>query len=160
MRRGLGPGLHMYNGQGDLKGHRFHLRVDAQDRGVLIIDASKLIFLTGTALDYLKCILEGRGEAGTVKYMRKMYRKLDKKTAKAHYSNVLEQLREILEGNLYVVENIGVDSPTIGADSLPAPYRVDLALVFLVVFPATCCVVLLPEARRRLATLRKTREER
>ena len=48
---GLETGTYKYDGQGELKGHRFHLRVDSHGKGVLLIDASRLVFLNGTALD-------------------------------------------------------------------------------------------------------------
>jgi hypothetical protein len=47
--KGLRAGVHRYDGKGDLKGHRFHLRIDSESKGALLIDASSIIFLNGTA---------------------------------------------------------------------------------------------------------------
>ncbi|MBE0518616.1 MAG: hypothetical protein IH630_05255, partial [Thermoplasmata archaeon] len=66
---GLKPGTYKYDGTGDLAHHRFHIRVDNQTKGVLMVDASKLIFLNGTALDYVRCILEGKDADRTHAYM-------------------------------------------------------------------------------------------
>jgi radical SAM protein with 4Fe4S-binding SPASM domain len=128
--RGLKKGLYTFEGMGEMKGHRFHLRVDSDQKGVLIVDASKLIFLNGTAIDYVRCILDGRGEAAALKYMRRRYKKLDKDTAAKDYAAVLQQFKQYMEGSEEVIDNIGSDTPLVGADALPAPYRVDLALTY------------------------------
>ena len=129
-RRQIPSGTTTYNGTGELGGHRFHLRVDSEEKGVLMVDASKLIFLNGTALDYIKCLLEGKTEEETVRFMRKRYRKLRKETAQDDHTKIKNQLVEYLKGDSSVVENIGTDSLSIGADDLPAPYRMDLALTY------------------------------
>ena len=128
--RGLGPGTHSYIGSGDFQGHRFHLRVDSGQKGVLMIDASKLIFLNGTALDYVRCILEGWNEARAARYMRRRYRKLEKATAIEHLRRVNGQLQDFIHGKPDIISTMGPSSPTAGADDLPAPYRMDLALTY------------------------------
>lgn len=130
LRTGLKTGTHMYNGFGDLRGHRFHLRVDSEEKGVLIADASKLLFLNGTAVDFVRCMLENKTDAETVKYFKGRYKKVDKSQIREHYKKVKVQVKEFVEGNLSVIENIGGNDPTIGADDLPAPYRMDLALTY------------------------------
>ncbi|NIP36442.1 MAG: hypothetical protein GWN18_15920, partial [Thermoplasmata archaeon] len=59
---GLEPGTYKYDGVDDLAGHRFHLRVDSERKGVLMVDASRLLFLNGTALDLARCVLEDMDE--------------------------------------------------------------------------------------------------
>ena len=129
--RGLKKGLYTYDGKGEFKSHRFHLRVDSDQKGVLIIDAAKLIFLNGTALDFVRCILDGRGQTAAVKYIRRRYKNVDKEKAASDYAAVLKQLKEYMDGyEEEVIENIGADNPLVGADELPSPYRVDLALTY------------------------------
>ena len=123
-------GTYKYDGTGSLKGHRFHLRVDAQSKGVLIIDASKLVFLNGTALDYVKLLLEDRSDKQASKYMRARYKNLEKETAIRHYGRVRAQLTDYLKGDMNVIQTIGSTSMSIGADDLPSPYRMDLALTY------------------------------
>jgi poly-gamma-glutamate system protein len=50
-------------------------------------------------------------------------------------------------------------TPEVGSGDVfvKTAYRTDLAVVFLIVFPATCLAVLLPGARRRLASMRNAR---
>jgi len=127
---GLKPGTYKYDGTGELSHHRFHLRVDPANKGVLIVDASKLVFLNGTALDYVRCILEGKTNAQADRYMRLRYKHLSKATAEKHYGQIKAQLTEFLKGNLNVIQTIGTDTYSIGADDLPSPYRMDLALTY------------------------------
>ena len=128
--KGLHAGVYRYDGTGDLVHHRMHLRVDSDLKGVLLIDASKLIFLNGTAVDYVRCALEDRSVKATAKYMRRRYKRLDKKTAIAHYDEIKKELSEALKGHLEVLSQIGSGKPSIGADDFPAPYRMDLAVTY------------------------------
>jgi radical SAM protein with 4Fe4S-binding SPASM domain len=130
LNRGLEPGTHSFAGSGDFAGHRFHIRVDSGEKGVLMVDASKLIFLNGTALDYVRCILEGRSDAATARYMRRRYRNLPKEKALEHLNRIKGQLQDFIHGKTDIISSIGPSSPTAGADELPAPYRMDLALTY------------------------------
>ncbi len=123
-------GAYKFDGKGELAHHRFHLRVDREGKGVLVIDASKLIFLNGTALDYTKCVLEGLTDSASVRYMRRRYKKLDKTTALKHLSIVRTQLMEFLHGDTATIQTLGSESMTPGADALRSPYRMDLALTY------------------------------
>ena len=100
---GLKQGAYRYDGKGDLKGHRFHLRVDSESKGVLMIDASKLVFLNGSALDYVRCYLEGWSDRDAAKYMRTRYRGLKKAQLNEHYERVKSQFREYLKGDVNVI---------------------------------------------------------
>jgi radical SAM protein with 4Fe4S-binding SPASM domain len=127
---GLPPGTYKYDGSGSLAGHRYHLRVDGKRKGVLLIDASKLVFLNGTALDYTRGLLEGWDEDRVVRYMRSRYRNLERSVAKDHLARIGDQLGEFLSGRPDVIQSVGAEIPTIGADELPSPYRMDLALTY------------------------------
>ncbi len=127
---GLETGTHKYDGKGYLKGHRFHLRVDSKGKGVLLIDASKLLFLNGTALDYIRSYLEGWSDKEAARYIRRRYKGVDLETARRHYLAIKAALNEYLKGDMNVIQTIGTESPSIGADELPAPYRMDLALTY------------------------------
>ncbi len=126
----LRAGTYKFDGKGELARHRFHLRVDSRRKGVLMIDASKLLFLNGTALDYVRGLLEGWDEARMAKYMLSRYRKLDEATARRHYNDLRSQLLGFLRGQADVIKQTPAETPTIGADDLPSPYRMDLALTY------------------------------
>ena len=127
---GLPAGTYKYDGTGDLEGHRYHLRVDGKQRGVLLVDASKIVFLNGTALDYTRGMLEGWDDDRILGYMGSRYRKLDASLARQHLAEMRQQLKDFLSGHLDVIQSVGSPIPTIGADELPSPYRMDLALTY------------------------------
>ncbi|MBI0583028.1 MAG: radical SAM protein [Methanomassiliicoccus sp.] len=128
--KGLPKGVWKFDGQGPLAHHRFHLRVDSHRRGILIVDAAQLVELNGTALDYVRCILEGRSEEDMYKYMDHRYKNLDRAIAVEHYAATARQLEAFVHGDTEVVNVIGSDRPTKGADDFPAPYRMDLVLTY------------------------------
>lgn len=128
--KGLMPGVYRYDGQGDIGKHRFHLRVDSSDKGALLVDASSIIFLNGTAMDYMRCVLEGRSDKAAAKYMRRRYAHLDKRTAMNDLNGIKGRLSSYLKGENDVLSVIGPNKPSIGKDDLPAPYRMDLALTY------------------------------
>lgn len=130
MNNRLFPGVYKFDGKRELGGHRFHLRVDTEEKGVLLIDASKIVFLNGTALDLVRCLLEGQSDLEMIDYMRRRYHNVDKKVLIRHYNDMRVQLHAAVNGNLGALQMIGADSPSIGADELPAPYRMDLALTY------------------------------
>ncbi len=119
-----------FQGKEEFRGHRFHLRIDESGSGVLMIDASKLIFLNGTAVDYVKCILSWQDERRNVKHMRKLYRKLSKAQARDDFLRIRNQLLEYVKGEETAIEIMMNDDYSIGAQGLTAPYRMDLALTY------------------------------
>jgi len=131
LNRGLGQGTYAFIGSGELAGHRFHLRVDSEQKGVLMVDASKLAFLNGTALDYTRCVLEGRSVKATVRYMRRRYRGLGKEKAAEDLGKVRTRLVDFIHGKTDFMATFGpAGSGAAGSDRLPAPYRMDLALTY------------------------------
>jgi radical SAM protein with 4Fe4S-binding SPASM domain len=127
----LPQGVHRYDGTGTLAHHRFHLRVDSHQKGILIIDAAQLVELNGTALDFVRCVLEGRTEDEMFRYMGRRYKHLDRATTAEHYARTATQLERFIHGDAEMVEVIGSDRPTFGADDFPAPYRMDLILTYM-----------------------------
>jgi radical SAM protein with 4Fe4S-binding SPASM domain len=130
MGRGMPTGVHRFDGKGDLAHHRFHLRVDSAQKGVLIIDASHLLELNGTALDYVRCVLEGRSDDDMYRYMSHRYRGVDRETAVRHYRQMGTKLVEFIHGDRDVIDVIGPEGPVLGADGFQAPYRMDLILTY------------------------------
>jgi radical SAM protein with 4Fe4S-binding SPASM domain len=128
--KGLEPGTYKYDGVGEFAHHRFHLRVDGERNGALLVDASKLLFLNGTALDHVRCLLEGKSADETIGYIVGRYRKVDRERAKADNTAIANQLREFVHGNAQVLSFIGSETMVIGEDRMPSPYRMDLALTY------------------------------
>ncbi len=128
--RPMEPGTRKYDGIDDLAGHRFHLRVDGEGKGVLMVDASRLLFLNGSALDLVHAILSGMDAPAAARYMRRRYRRLKRSRALEDYGRVKKELARFVEGEVDAVPQVGSAHGAIGADDLPAPYRMDLALTY------------------------------
>ncbi|MEI6796572.1 MAG: radical SAM protein [Methanomassiliicoccales archaeon] len=127
--KGLPPGVYKFDGKDALEHHRFHLRIDSAQKGALLIDASSIIFLNGSAVDHVRCVLETRDEKQAARYLRRRYRHLDKATALADLNEVRSQLVDHVSGRS-VIEIMGTERMDIGKDDLPAPYRMDLAITY------------------------------
>jgi radical SAM protein with 4Fe4S-binding SPASM domain len=127
---GLEQGVRRYDGKGDWAHHRFHLRVDNARQGVLLVDASGILFLNGTALDYVHCALEGRSQESTYRYMSRRYRNLAKEKAEQDYASIRSKLDRFVKGDAGVLDIIGPETLTFGLDGFPAPYRMDLAITY------------------------------
>ncbi len=128
--KGLEPGIYKFDGKGEFAHHRFHLRIDSAKKGVLLVDASSLIFLNGTGIDHVRSLLEGRSEDQMVKYMTRKYKNLDRSKALQDYARIKEQLVRFVNGDQEVLNVIGSDKLTFGSDDFPAPYRMDLILTY------------------------------
>ena len=128
--KGLRQGVYKYDGRGELQGHRFHLRIDSESKGALLVDASDIVFLNGTALDYVRCALEDRDQKGMARYMLRRYKGLDHTKAMEDFQSIRDQLSSFLARTPDVLHMIGPDKPSIGKDDFPAPYRMDLALTY------------------------------
>jgi radical SAM protein with 4Fe4S-binding SPASM domain len=127
---GLKPGTHRFDGVGDWAHHRFHLRVDSSMNGVLLIDAAKIVFMNGTAIDYVRCLLEGKDADETYGYMRRRYRGLKRSDVRRDFTSVRDRLSEFLKGSESVMDMISPNALSMGSDALPSPYRMDLALTY------------------------------
>jgi radical SAM protein with 4Fe4S-binding SPASM domain len=124
------PGLHKFDGVGDFKGHRFHLRVDETGEGVLVIDASKMVFLNGTAVEYMKLALQNKTPDEVFKEFKNRYRKIDMEKIKKDYLQIKTKLLGLLKGKHEIelgIEFVPYDTRDL---NLPAPFRMDIALTY------------------------------
>lgn len=130
--RALRPGLHAYerrDGAGSRV--RLHLRVEPDGRGLLVINAARVLHLNQTAVEYARLILEGVPEARAVRAIRRRYR-VDVATAQADYRRLLEQIEALTVsgGSICPIHGLGLERIDPFSVSLAAPYRMDLALTY------------------------------
>jgi radical SAM protein with 4Fe4S-binding SPASM domain len=122
--------LRHYLGEGDLAAHRFHLRSDTENEGVLVVDSSKMIRLNGTALDFTALFLEGLSDEQVVKKIRRKYKKVKKDKVRNDYLKFKEKLVGVINDDEKVVTKIQVEPMDTDKLTLSAPYRMDLALTY------------------------------
>ncbi len=128
----LKAGLYAYERRDEAGGRvRLHLRLDADGRGLFVVNAARVLHLNRTAAEYLYFILEGVPETEAVRRMRRCYR-VSARTARADYRHVRGQLEALLqpeEGRCPIAE---MELECVEPFSVPlgAPYRMDLALTY------------------------------
>jgi len=130
--RPLSPGLHGYERRDGAGGRvRVHLRVEPDGRGLLVINASRVLHLNQTAIEYARFILEGVSEEKAVQALRRRYQ-VNSATAQADYRRLQEQIESLITSDGSVCPIHGLDLERIDPFSvdLTAPYRMDLALTY------------------------------
>ncbi|MBN1539304.1 MAG: radical SAM protein [Candidatus Thermoplasmatota archaeon] len=126
-KRIVREGVHHFQGKGKLEGKRIHLRVDSKDRGILIIDASRMLILNRTGLEFTYLILEGLDDQSIVKRIRRVYR-----VKKEEVLQDLKLFREEFDAAVASEEIISDMEDDLSRlyEGQKAPYRMDLALTY------------------------------
>jgi radical SAM protein with 4Fe4S-binding SPASM domain len=126
----LEPRLYHYQRGGQYDGTRFHLRVEPDGDGILVINAQKVLHLNATATEYAKLILEDADEDAAVLRVKSRYR-VSAATARGDYL-ALKQTIDTLENEKDVCPITYLDVERIEPFQTPssAPYRMDFALTY------------------------------
>jgi len=128
----LPPTLRAYERRDSEGGRvRLHLRREADGRGILVINAARVVHLNQTAAEYAGLALEGTAEDDAVYAVCRRYR-VDSATARADYRHMRAQLSALANPDPGTCPIIGLDLERIDPFSVPlsAPYRMDLALTY------------------------------
>ncbi len=117
-------------GKGELEGHRFHLRKD-QKGGMLVIDASRLLFLNETGYDYAIAALSGKTEDEVIRLIKKQYRGVSPSQIREHYSELKDKILSfITEPDVSPIDTFDFGEVEPFSHEPSAPYRFDLALTY------------------------------
>jgi radical SAM protein with 4Fe4S-binding SPASM domain len=130
--RSLPPDLHAYERRDGSGGRvRVHLRLERDGRGLLIINAARVLHLNQTAAEYARLILEEVPEDAAVRQVGRRYR-VDARTARADFRQVRLQLETLVRADGVTCPVVGLDLERVDPFSIPvsAPYRMDLALTY------------------------------
>ncbi len=128
----LPPGLHAYERRDGVGGRvRVHLRVEPDGRGLLVINASRVLHLNQTAAEYARLVLEGVSEDVAAREIGRRYQ-VDAQTARADFRHTQTQIETLIRADGAVCPIIGLDLERVDpfSMSLTAPYRMDLALTY------------------------------
>lgn len=130
--RPLPAGLHAYERRDGAGGRvRLHLRIEPNGRGLLVINAARILHLNQTGAEFAHLILEGTPEEEALRTIRRRYR-VDKGTAQADYRRLRMQIEQLITAGDFICPIHGLDLERIDPFSVPltAPYRMDLALTY------------------------------
>ena len=123
-------GLYHYRATGKWEGLRLHLRIEADGGGVLIINASRVLFLNRTAAEHLYYFMTGKTENEAARAIQRSF--------KVEYASALNDHQDLLfivntfakTSDVCPVSYLGVEKLEPFARELAAPYRMDLALTY------------------------------
>ena len=148
-RKGL---MHLRAMDETYRGLRLHLRFGEDGDGVLVINASRVLFLSPTAADYVSLFIEGRTEKEVVDAMRRRY-KVDEETVVKDYQEVLFVVNTFAKTpDVCPVSYLGVEKIEPFQKELSAPYRMDLALTYRCDNNCVHCYAGGPRETKELAT--------
>ena len=152
--RTLPPGLRAYERRDGAGGRvRVHLRLEPDGRGLLVLNAARVLHLNQTAAEYARLILEDVPEDVAVRQVARRYR-VDARTARADFRRMLAQLDALLRADEGTSPIIGLDLERVDPFSVPltAPYRMDLALTYRCNDACPHCYVARPSGYPELDT--------
>lgn len=126
-RRMVKKGVYHYVGTGDLDGRRIHLRVDDPEKGILIMDASRMLILNRTGLEFSHLILQGLSDKEIVKKVRSYYW-VRREQVEEDLGAFKKEFYSLLSST-EIVSNMEEDLSALYKGQ-KAPYRMDLALTY------------------------------
>lgn len=130
--RPLPRGLHAYELRDDSGGRiKVHLRLEADGRGLLSLNAARILHLNQTAAEYARLVLEGVPEEEAVDFICRRY-KVGREVARSDFRRMRKQLQALLHPAEGTCPILGLDLERVDPFSVPlsAPYRMDLALTY------------------------------
>jgi radical SAM protein with 4Fe4S-binding SPASM domain len=132
---------HKRGEEGRFRGYRLHLRVSEDGSGMLIINASRIIHLNSTAVDYAKFMMEERQDEEVAREICRRYR-VTRQQAMEDYRKVSNKIFDIATAKKIVPETfLGMDRIDAFSIPLTAPYRSDVVLTYRCNNHCTHCYV-------------------
>jgi len=124
-------GLYHKRGEkGRYQGYRIHLRVDDDGTGLIIINASYILHLNRTAIEFAKYIIEEKSDRDAVDAICAKYR-VSKKRALEDYIELKNKILRIATAERLEPEHfLGIDRIDAFTKPVSAPYRSDAVLTY------------------------------
>ena len=123
-------GLYYHKGVGEFQGLRLHLRVENDGSGILIINASRMLFLNRTATEHIHLFLHGKNEEEVIKEIQKKF-KVDREMVLKDYRDILFIINTFAKtDDIDPVSYLDVEKIAPYKKELSAPYMMDLAITY------------------------------
>lgn len=127
----LAPGLFHFRGQDGYAFFRLHLRLEPDGRGVLVINASKILHLNQSAAEIVKHIIEGDSADTAAAQMIKRYRGVKPEQLKKDFEDLKEKIFTLAKtDDICPITYMDVGRIEPFETPVSAPYRMDLALTY------------------------------
>jgi radical SAM protein with 4Fe4S-binding SPASM domain len=129
-KKAVPAGRYTYRGTDEFLGLALQLRVEADERGVLVINANTVLHLNATASAYAYYFMQGKSEAEVVQKIRSVFR-VDAQKAKADYEKLLNTINTLAKTEkICPVSFLEVEKEEPFSYAYSAPLRMDMALTF------------------------------
>jgi radical SAM protein with 4Fe4S-binding SPASM domain len=130
-QRPLAPGLFHYRGQEGDAFFRLHLRLEPDGRGMLAINASKILHLNQSASEMAKHVIEGDDADTAATQMMERYRGVRPEQLKQDFEALKEKIFALAKtDDVCPITYMDADRIEPFQTPVSAPYRMDLALTY------------------------------
>ncbi len=110
--------------------YRLHLRVDPNNEGILVVNASTVLHMNATACEYAYHLIKGSSEKEIIQDISSRYQ-IDKHQVTKDFKIFEERIRSLIESpDLDPVTFLDFDRDEIYSANLSAPLRLDCALTY------------------------------
>lgn len=124
------PGLYHYEFKSTGEQSRVHLRIDPDGRGLLLVNANRVVHLNPTAALMAYLALQGYPDPKAIKSLQHKY-KVPKQLAQEDYAQFVEKLEELIRpSGACPIHDLEIDTVLPFSARPSAPYRMDLALTY------------------------------
>jgi len=129
-KRAAPPGLYYYRGRDRFRGMALQLRVEADGKGVLAINAKTVLYLNETAAVHVYYFMQGMPTEKAVQRIRGIYR-VSEQTARRDHERLIYAISTLAQTEeVCPISYLGVEKVEPFTQELSAPIRMDLALTF------------------------------
>ncbi len=126
-----GAGIYKFDIADESQKSRLHLRVDEDLSGLLVVNASKIIYLNPTALVMAYLHLNKVGHTEAIKFLGDKF-DAPKASLQADYNETIAKIEALIDENSGAcpICDIGLSTNMPFSAKLSAPYRMDLAITY------------------------------
>ncbi len=129
-KRTIPPGRYTYRGSGEFAGLALQLRVEPDERGVMVINANTVLHLNSTASAYAYYFMQGKQRSEVLTEIRHMFR-VDEAKAKDDYEKLVYTISTLAHTEkICPVSFLEVEKEEPFSYEYSAPLRMDMALTF------------------------------
>ena len=124
-------GIYKYDIADDNQRSRLHLRVDEGGSGLLLINASKIIYLNQTAMAMAYLYLNKIDKEEALDFLTDLF-DAPEEALKADYEITIEKIDALIDetSNACPICDLGLSTNMPFSAKLSAPYRMDLAITY------------------------------
>src|SRR4030067_3289890 len=127
-KKTIPSGRYTYRGTGEFAGMALQLRIESDERGVLVINANTVLHLNPTASAYAYYFMQGMPEVEVIKRIRVVFR-VDSATAKKDYETLVYTISTLARTEkICPVSFLDVEKEEPFSYNYSAPLRMAMAL--------------------------------